>query len=199
MLFDDYSIASYPRCIFRPGDLLPAQWSVIELNCHVTKVFYRFSWSLRHMLLVGHAWGLLLYLVRGFPLADVDLLWHHFQTTYIFVQYNYVFVLKGVLSGVEVGINGRVVDSWCAGYHPISYLPGTVTIQWPHEEFCCVHVFMYSLFGFTLLLTSFALETINGIALFIAGWFALWMMYQFLPFAVRYFTACKDTGRFCAL
>ena len=37
MFFDGYSITSHPRCFFRPGDLLPVQWSMRELNCHVTR------------------------------------------------------------------------------------------------------------------------------------------------------------------
>ena len=35
LLFVGYSIASHPRCFFRPGDLLPVQWSVMELNCRL--------------------------------------------------------------------------------------------------------------------------------------------------------------------
>ena len=39
--------------LIRPGDLLPAQWSVTQLNCHMTRVFFGFSWLLYRMLLVG--------------------------------------------------------------------------------------------------------------------------------------------------
>ena len=54
-----------------------------------------------------------------------------FKPLMSFVQYDNVFVLKRVLSCVEVGINGRVVDSLCAGSPML------------------VHTFMNRLFGFT--------------------------------------------------
>ena len=38
--FSGYSIASHPRCFFRPDDLLLVQWSVMELNCHMTIVMW---------------------------------------------------------------------------------------------------------------------------------------------------------------
>ena len=54
---------------------------------------------------------LLLYLEKGFP-ADVDGFFDApFKPFMFFVQYNNIFVLKRVLTGFEVGINGRVVDS----------------------------------------------------------------------------------------
>ena len=83
-----------------------------------------------------------------------------------FVQNDNVFVLKRVSSGVEVGINGIVVDALCAG-SPL-----------------LVHTFMNRLFGFTYvcLIRSifYALKTINDVNLFMAGKFVL-RMNQFLP------------------
>ena len=64
-------------------------------------VFLGFFWSLRRM--VGYVWGPLLYLVKVFPYGRRwRLLRSHGSSKECWVAW-------------EVGINRRVVDSWCAG------------------------------------------------------------------------------------